>query len=112
MSFTKFRCTNLKRFNKNLRKFYIHKIQCGKIKLLPLKISLFNLKIVCRKEDCMFFLFISVFQFEDPLLREKWYFGEIDRVVGSEKLKKFNQVDNIFRSLFNITLYNFFFLLL
>jgi hypothetical protein len=60
----------------------------------------------------MFFLFISVFQFEDPLLRENWYFGEIDRMVGNEKLKKFNRVDNIFRSLFNINLYNFFFLLL
>ena len=63
------------------------------------------MKIFCRKEDFMFLLFISVFQFEDPLLREKWYFGEIDRMVGNEKLKKCNQVDNIFRSLFNITLY-------
>jgi hypothetical protein len=60
----------------------------------------------------MFFLFISVFQFEDPLLRENWYFGEIDRMVGNEKLKKFNRVDNIFRSLFNINLYKKKFLLL
>jgi len=49
-------------------------------------------------------MFISVFQFEDPLLKEKWYFGEIDRMVGNEKLKKFNRVDNMFRSLFNISL--------
>lgn len=36
-------------------------------------------------------IYDDALSFEDPLLREKWYFGEIDRVVGSEKLKKFNQ---------------------
>ncbi|XP_076104099.1 uncharacterized protein LOC143072862 isoform X4 [Mytilus galloprovincialis] len=33
-------------------------------------------------------IYDDAISFEDPLLKERWYFGEIDRMVGNDKLKK------------------------
>ncbi|CAC5356009.1 BLNK [Mytilus coruscus] len=33
-------------------------------------------------------IYDDAISFEEPLLKERWYFGEIDRMVGNDKLKK------------------------